>query len=150
MPNVAAVLRDEIIRLARKETRQQVGSLKKTNAELRRSVAALKTEVAALQRNMRFLEKREQRRGGDPPKGRIAKAVRFSPKWVKADRERLGLSAKDYGDLVGVSGYTIYSWENGKSRPGAERLAAWAEVRGIGKREGLRRLELIRSQSPKT
>ncbi len=52
MPNVASVLREEISRLARKEIRQQVGPLKKTNAELRRTVTALKSEVAALRRGV--------------------------------------------------------------------------------------------------
>ena len=145
MPNFASVLRDEISRLARKEIRQQVGPLKKINAELRRTVATLKREVAALQRKVHFLEKQEKRRFEVAPRKSATKAVRFSPKWVKADRQRLGLSAKDYGTLVGVSGLTIYSWESGKSKPRAERLAAWAEVRGIGKREALRRLELLRS-----
>jgi DNA-binding transcriptional regulator YiaG len=145
MPDVASVLRDEIKRLARKEARQQVGPLKKANAELRRAVSALKTEIAALQRKVRFLEKQETRRLEAKPKTSSAKRVRFSPKAVKADRQRLGLSAKDYGALVGVSSLTIYSWENGKSKPRAERLAAWADVRDIGKREALRRLELLRS-----
>ena len=145
MPDVASVLRDEISRLARKEIRQQVGPLKKTNAELRRTVSALKKEVATLQRKVRALEKQEKRRREVAPKEGAVKAERFSPKWVKADRQRLGLSAKNYGALVGVSSLTIYSWESGKSRPRAERLAAWAEVRGIGRREALRRLELLRS-----
>ena len=145
MPDVASVLRDEISRLARKEIRQQVGPLKKINAELRRTLSALKSEVTALQRKVNFLGKREASRLGVAPKESVTKAVRFSPKWVKADRRRLGLSAKDYGVLVGVSSLTIYSWENGKSRPRAERLAAWAEIRGIGNREAQRRLELLRS-----
>jgi hypothetical protein len=36
VPDVAAVLKDEITRLARKEVKQQVGPLKKTIAEQRR------------------------------------------------------------------------------------------------------------------
>ena len=62
MPNVASVLREEIIRLARKEIRQQVGPLKKTNAELRRTVATLKRDVTELRRGVQFLEKQEKRR----------------------------------------------------------------------------------------
>ena len=144
MPDVASVLRDEINRLARREIRKQVGPLKKTNADLRQTVAALKREVDALQKKVDFLETQEKRRLGAAPRKGADKVVRFSPKWVKADRKRLGLSAKDYGALVGVSGLTIYSWESGKSKPRAERLAAWAEIRAIGKREALRRLELLR------
>ena len=143
MPNVASVLREEITRLARKEIRQQVGPFKETNAELRRTVSALKREVTALQRKVRSLEKQEKRRLEVVPKESAAKAVRFSPKWVKNDRKRLGLSAKNYGALVGVSSLTIYSWESGKSKPRAEKLAAWAKIRGIGKREAQRRLELL-------
>jgi DNA-binding transcriptional regulator YiaG len=143
MPNVATVLRDEINRLARKEIRQHVEPLKKSIAELRRTVASLRAEVSELKRSQRFLEQQEKRRLESPPDPGAAKSLRFSPKWVKADRKRLGLSAKDYALLVGVSSLTIYNWEAGKSKPNAERLAAWAEVRGIGKREAQRRLELL-------
>ena len=143
MPNFAAVLKDEILRLARKEIRQQVGPLKKTVAEQRRGIAELKRQVTALVRNQTFLEKQEARRLAKAPRASAADGVRFSPKWVKADRKRLGLSAKDYGVLVGVSGLTIYNWEAGKSKPRAKALAGWAAVRGIGKREALRRLALL-------
>ncbi len=143
MPNVASVLREEIIRLARKEIRQQVGPLKKTNAELRRTVAALKRDVTELRRGVQFLEKQEKRRIKTPPKKKAAEGVRFAARWVKADRERLGLSAKDYGLLVGVAGLTIYNWEKGKSKPRDIQRAAWAKTRGIGKREALRRLGLL-------
>ena len=143
MPNVASVLREEIIRLARKEIRQQVGPVKKTNADLRRTVAALKSEVATLRRGVRFLETQEKRRLKVAPKASTAEGVRFAARWVKADRERLGLSAKNFGLLVGVAGLTIYNWEKGKSKPRDKQLAAWAKVRGIGKREAWRRLELL-------
>ena len=143
MPNVASVLREEITRLARKEVRQQVGPLRKTNAELRRTVTALKREVATLRSGLSFLEKQEKRRLGTAPRASAAEGVRFAARWVKADRERLELSAKDYGRLVGVAGLTIYNWEKGKSKPRNEQRAAWAHVRGIGKREAWRRLELL-------
>ena len=74
------------------------------------------------------------------------KSARFSPRSVKSQRERLGLSAADYAKLVGVSGLTIYNWEHGKSRPRKEQLAALVAVRGIGKREALRRLELLKGK----
>jgi DNA-binding transcriptional regulator YiaG len=147
MPNVATVLREEITRLARKEVRQSVDPLKKSNAELRRTVASLKTEVANLNRSLQFLQKQEKRRLEKPPEVETGRSIRFSPKWVRADRQRLGLSAREYAQLVGVSSLTIYNWENGKSKPNAERLAAWAEIRGIGKREAQRRLELLSGET---
>ena len=143
MPNLAAVLKEEITRLARRQVRQQVGPLNKTIAEQRRTIAELKRQVAALARNQAFLQQQERRRLAEAPEASAAEGVRYSPKWVKADRKRLGLSAKDYGLIVGVSAQTIYSWESGKSKPRAAALAGWAQVRGIGKREALRRLELL-------
>ncbi len=143
MPDVAAVLKEEITRLARKEVKQQVGPLRKTIAEQRRTIATLRRQVAALARNQAFLQQQENRRLAEAPKASAAKGVRFSARGVKADRQRLGLSAKDYGVLVGVTDQTIYNWESGRSKPGATALAGWAAVRGIGKREALRRLELL-------
>ena len=143
MPNVAAVLKEEIRRLSRKEIREQVGPLKATITELRRAVAELKRENAELKRRTAFLEKREKSRISKSPTPAAADGKRFSPKWLAADRKRLGFSAKDYARLVGVSMLTIYNWENGKSRPQAKQLAKLAAVRGIGKREALRRLELL-------
>ena len=143
MPNIAAVLREEIQRLARKEVRAATIPMKKHRAEDRSAIAALKRQVAELQREIAFLRKQEKRRIEEEPKAKEADGVRFSPKWIAADRKRLGLSARDYGALVGVSMLTIYNWEKGKSKPRAKQLAAWANVRGIGKREALKRLELL-------
>ena len=143
MPNIAAVLKDEITRLARKEVKQQVGPIKKTIAQQRRTIAELNRQVVGLARNQAFLQQQEKRRLDEAPKPSAAEGVRFSPSWVKADRKRLGLSARDYGVLAGVSAQTIYGWESGKSRPRATALAGWANVRGIGKREAARRLELL-------
>ena len=69
--------------------------------------------------------------------------IRFSPRWLKGNRERLGISAADYGTLVGVSSLTIYNWEGGKAKPSKNKLAALAAVRGLGKREALKRLEML-------
>lgn len=145
MPDVAAVLRQEIQRLARKEAREQITPLKKTVTELRKRLTDAHREINALQKTVRTLAAEEARRLTTPPTPAPEETakIRYSPKWVAADRARLGLSAEDYGRLVGVSGQTIYAWERGTSRPRDERLAAWAAVRGIGKRAARQRLALL-------
>ena len=143
MPDVAAVLREEIARLARKEVKQQIGPLKKTMAEQRRTIAELRRQVRALAGDQAFLQQQEKRRLTEAPEPSAAAGVRFAPRSVQTDRRRVGLSARDYCLLVGVSGQTIYSWETGKSKPRATALAGWAAVRGMGRREALRRLELV-------
>lgn len=42
-------------------------------------------------------------------KGQIKAKSKFSPEAVRAERERLDLTAAEYAELVGVSMITIYS-----------------------------------------
>jgi DNA-binding transcriptional regulator YiaG len=70
-------------------------------------------------------------------------------KGLHSHRARLGLSAKDYGRLAGVSAQTIYSWERRKSVPRAQQRASLAAVRGLGKREARTRLEALSSRAGK-
>jgi DNA-binding transcriptional regulator YiaG len=143
MPNIGTVLKDEISRLARKEIRAETGAIKKAAAQYRRDIAALKRQVKEQARKIAFFEAQESRRLAREPSPKAAEGVRFSPGWVKRHRQKLGLSAADYARLVGVSALTIYSWEQGKSRPRAKQLAAWGEIRNLGKREALQRLEML-------
>ncbi len=70
-------------------------------------------------------------------------AVVFDPRELKAERRRLGLTTQQYGLLLGASAASVSNWERGKTQPRATALAAWSKVRGIGKREALRRMELL-------
>lgn len=65
---------------------------------------------------------------------------RFSATKLAAHRAKLGLSAATYGQLVGVSGQTIYHWEQGKARPRVAQLESLAIVRDLGAREVAERL----------
>jgi DNA-binding transcriptional regulator YiaG len=65
---------------------------------------------------------------------------RFSPQWVAAHREKVGVSAADYAELVDVAPLTIYNWEKGRSRPRAAQLERLAEVRRLSRAEALEQL----------
>ena len=137
MPNIAAVLKEEICRLAKKEVKAQVGKTQKASAQYRRDIANLKRQLGQQEREIKLLKKQQ---GQTPKEEEPLETVRYSARSVKAQRSRLGLSAADYGKLVGVSGLTIYNWEHEKSRPRQAQLAALVTVRGIGKREALMKL----------
>jgi len=144
MANLASLLNENIRRVARREIRGQTQKTRRLTTQHRRDIAALKRQLAALARTVAFLEKQEQRRvASPPPLPQEVKGVRFSARSVKAQRARLGLSAKDFGRLVGVSALTIYSWESGKSRPRQKQLAGLAAIRHLGKREARQRLEVL-------
>ncbi len=141
MPNLASVLKEEIRRLARREARAQIGSLKSASAQYRRDIAALKRRVNEQERTIARLQK--QAATGKAAAASIENGpfVRFSPDWVANHREKLGLSAADYATLVGVSPITIYSWEKGRSRPKQKQLQAWGAVKKLGKREAWKKLD---------
>ena len=70
----------------------------------------------------------------------IASRKKFSAARVRRERARLELSAADYGELVGVSALTIYSWEKGRSEPRPRQLEAWLALVGVPRREAWKRL----------
>jgi DNA-binding transcriptional regulator YiaG len=141
MPNIAAVLKDEIRRLAKKEIKAQVGTTKQAVVKYRSDIAKLKRQLGQQERQIKLLKKQTQQQTGQPQSAEDElESVRFSARSVKAQRQRLGLSAADYGKLVGVSGITIYNWEHEKARPRKAQLVALVAVRGIGKREALMKL----------
>lgn len=140
MPNIGAMLKQEITRLARREVRAQVQATKKASTQYRRHIAALRRQVAALERQL-GLVRRRMTDGAPAAPGEPSQKIRFVAKGLKSQRARLGLSAADFGRLVGVSAQSIYNWEQGHATPRASQLAILAARRGIGKREALKLLE---------
>jgi DNA-binding transcriptional regulator YiaG len=141
MPNIASVIKDEIRRLAKREVKVETGKTKRAVFQCRRDIAQLKRLLAEQAKTISALQKQlasPDAQGAAEP----GEKLRFSARSVKAQRTRLGLSALDYGKLVGVSPLTIYAWEQGKSRPRKAQLASLAAVRGIGKREARHRIGL--------
>ena len=151
MPNMSGVIKAGIVRLSKKEAKAATTQLRKASVQYRSDIAKLKKLLGQQDKKIKLLSKQTQQDGqpqaasDDPLEG-----IRFSAKSVKAQRQRLGLSALDYGKLVGVSPLTIYNWEHGSSRPRQTQLAALIAVRGIGKREALAKLaELTPKKNPR-
>lgn len=157
MPNLVSVLKAEVARLARKELRDATDGLK-------RSVAAQRVEIAALKRRVQNLEKQLKVQTRAAAKGRPATflghqadtteggddavgGLRFRAAGMASNRKRLGLSAEDFGLLVGATGQSIYAWERGKSKPRTRNLAAIAALRRLGKREVSARLAELKQST---
>jgi DNA-binding transcriptional regulator YiaG len=143
MKTLAAALRDEIRRLARKEIKVQTGRTAKAVAQYRREIAQLKRQQRELHTRIALLESNRRHAAQPSSDANLNGDIRFSARSVKAQRRRTGLSAADYAKLVGVSALTIYNWENKKSRPRNEQLTALAALRGLGKREAQAKLSLL-------
>ena len=145
MPNIAALLKDEIARLARKEVRAQTEDIRKASAHYRTHIATLRRRIDELERELRQVRK-VSGRGASAPREEAEDSGtqrRFSASRLASQRQKLGLSAADFATLLGVSGQSVYKWEHGEARPRAKQLEAIAALRGIGKREAQTRLEQL-------
>jgi len=150
MPNIAALLKEEISRVARKELRPVVETLRKQGAAQRAEIASLKRRLQDLERKLKAAERSSGRRAASAaPQDTAAtqeapaQGLRFRPAGMASNRQRLGLSAAAFGQLIGATAQSVYAWEQGKSKPHARNLAAIAALRGIGKREVEARLAAI-------
>ena len=69
---------------------------------------------------------------------------RFSATRLAAHRTKLGLSAADYGRLVGMSGATIYLWERGESRPRPEQVQQLGLLKAMNRSVILKQLAQVK------
>jgi len=153
MPNIGIVLKQEIARLARKETRGQIESLKKSSALYRKEIAALRRQVSELAREVSRVRKSaagaQVRAGAKPAEDAPSRTRVPNAKAVQSMRARLGLSVAELAKLAGVSGQSVYNWERGSARPSGQPLAALVALRGVGKREARARLaDLAAASAP--
>jgi DNA-binding transcriptional regulator YiaG len=149
MPNLASVLKAEVARLARKELRGETDSLRKVVSSQRTEIAALKRRLSEMEKSLKTLAraagKGKAQAATAPAEEGDGSHARFSAKGMATNRQRLGLSAADFGLLVGTTGQSIYAWESGKSKPRPKNLAAITALRGVGKREVAARLEQLKN-----
>lgn len=157
MTNLADALKTEIARLARKELRAETDKLKKTVAAQRLELIALRRQVVELEKAHKALAQLVDKALRSKPSpipaaaspGQAAQAaqsmpLRFRSAGMAANRERLGLSAADFGLLIAASAASVRAWEEGKSKPSRSDLIAISAVRGIGKREAAARLAALK------
>ena len=91
MPNIAAALREEISRLARKEIRRQTSVLRKASVQYRKDIAEMKRRVSDLQRKITPLEKQVRKNVPAQAAEPEVEHVRFTAKGLRSQRKRLDL-----------------------------------------------------------
>ena len=145
MPNIATVIKEETIRIARKEIKAALTPLKKQNADLKRTNADLKRRISQLEQDCKKLLNNagKQQKETEVASSDDDDKARITAKMVKSIRERLGLSPGDFGKLVGVSRLTVYQWEKKQGRLNfrGDSKARIVEVRGMKKAEAVKKLE---------
>ncbi|MEW5884708.1 MAG: hypothetical protein AB1725_10850 [Armatimonadota bacterium] len=145
MPNIGALLRDEIQRLARRVSRQNTMRLKKDVVLLKRRIAELaKISEQLRHENAKLLADYRERMATPPTaSGKEVAQAHLGPHLIHAQRARLGLSREAFGKLVGASAGAVLAWEGGRSKPRDKARATLIAIRKLGKREAQWRLEAL-------
>lgn len=156
MTTFADTLKKEIARVARKELREEITSLRKLSTTQRSDLSALKKEVRSLQSSLKKLEKLRvapsssaslakpsltTKPSPDTPRGKPGRKVTLTAERLKAQRSRLGLTQEQMGQLLGVSSLSIWKWESGGAAPRAARVPEILEKIAVGKRAALTLIE---------
>ena len=147
MPNIATVLKEEITRLVRKETKAEFASLKKENAMLRKEIANLKKQISkCCDMPVKSAASKPGRKPAAKTKNVVAEKVsgkKVTGKAIKRLREKFGLSQGIFAKLMGLTGQTVYQWEkkNGPIRFRGEGELRYNEIKNLGKKEAHKLLE---------
>ena len=136
MPNVAAILKKEISRVAHRELRRFFKELTPAVSILKKTVSAQKKKITQLEAKVAKLEKRT---GADSviklPKGEEFDKSRLGSKNIAKLRAKLNLTRVEMAKLIGVNPNSIFLWENAKATPRSTAKAKIIALRGVGKRE---------------
>jgi len=135
MGKVEAVIKSEIVRLARRELRKiavplgrDVRSLKNTISQLRKTVSALERFTALQKKEMGKKKPLE----ATPEEVQIS---RFSPRLIRSLRKRLRISQKELAILAGVTVGAIHQWESGMFKPSMKKKIVLVALRKLGRRD---------------
>lgn len=140
MGRLEGMIKSEMARLAKRET-------KKISLSLGRDVRALKRLVSQLRRSVSTLErlasKQQKERRRIPPRASAeeVKRSRFSARLIRNLRKRLGITRKEMAALAGVSMGAVYHWEQGTFEPREKKREILVELRKLGRRAVRKLLE---------
>lgn len=138
MSSLMKELKTEVVRLARKEIKQELAQVKKVNATQRGLIADLRRQVAALQKELNALKKAvpSQKKAileKQEPRGRFW----ITGKGIKNLRGRLGLTQAQLAKLAGVSVPAVVNWERNKGKVNMRKAPAGRlqAIKGLGKKK---------------
>lgn len=144
MPNIASVLKVEVLRLAGKAVRSAVHPLRSEKIALKKAVRDLRKRVLRLEKDNELLlaEQERYRKLLVSVIPADALRIRVTAKGMRSLRRKLGLTQVEFAKLLGVTSQTIWMWERkrGSLRVKDETKKRIYAARDIGAREARRRI----------
>lgn len=149
MANLNKIIRDEMTQVSRSVWAQEVEKLRSENIEIKRAVSHLSKRLRDLERSLgRPLVPGQKDAlsliAGTASEDDLRREKTTGP-MVKQLREKLGVSQRELGLLLGVSAQAVYLWESRKGRLNlrSKARAAMFEIKKISPEEALRRLAVL-------
>lgn len=148
MTTFAESLKREIARVARKELRDEIATLRKNAAGQRLELSSMKKQMRTMQSQLKQFAKVHPRSSmavkhqdvaliPEATKGKPGRKVVFTAERLKTQRARLGFTQDQMARLLEVSALSIWKWESGGAAPRASRVPQILERLALGKREAL-------------
>ena len=150
MGKLEGIIKDEIIRLAKREMRM-------TFVPLRRDVRSLKITASQLHKSVLGLQRvvsQQEKQMGPKPIPEVTpedmKKARFSPRLIKSLRKHLGVSQREMAKLAGVTVGAVFQWEKGKFEPKDDKKKILVGLRKLGRQNARKLLaEKMEETTPK-
>jgi len=149
MGKVEAIIKSEIVRLAKREMRKVAAPLRSDVRTLKSAVSQLRKTVISLER---FIALQKKEWGEKTPLKAAPEEVetsRLSPKLIRSLRRRLGLSQRDLARLAGVTPLAVYQWESGAFKPKKEKKGVLVALRKLGRRDAKKLLGEMKAEKKK-
>jgi DNA-binding transcriptional regulator YiaG len=144
MSSLIDSLKSEIARVARKELKDELLSLRKATTAHRSELAALKRQVKSLTSDLKAHARIVQ--GNVKGSAKVSDSAektarfRFTAERLAAWRAKVGLTQAQTAVILQASALSVFKWESGKAAPRNAQLQRIAVALKLGKREVLKRL----------
>jgi DNA-binding transcriptional regulator YiaG len=132
MAKLEALIKSEIVRLAKREIRRTTTPLQHDVRVLKGTLSPIRKSVVALERLAVQVQKGKPQLQASPEE---VKGSRLSPRLIQTLRKHLGISQKELATLAGVTAGAVAQWESGNFRPTHSKKAILVGLRKLGRRE---------------
>jgi DNA-binding transcriptional regulator YiaG len=149
MGKVEAIIKSEIVRLARREMRRVATPLRKDVRILKSTVSQLRKTVLNLERFIALQKKEWEKKTPLKAAPEEVATSRLSPRLIRSLRNRLGLSQRNLARLAGVTPLAVYQWESGVFKPKEEKKGILIALRKLGRRDAKKLLEERKAEETK-
>lgn len=149
MGKVEAIIKSEIVRLAKREMRRVATPLRRDVRALKSTVSQLRKTVISLERFIALQRKEWEKKPLLKAAPEEVETSRLSPRLIRSLRKRLGLSQRNLARLAGVSPLAVYQWESGVFKPKEEKKSVLIALRKLGRRNAKKLLEEMKSEKKK-